>query len=710
MNEFAPPQRPSRKTLVLSLIGLAAFLAVEALLLRHYIRVDTRPPSWEQSTQMQIALDYHEAPATGFYASVPKPGLPPYPPAYHWLLRGAYDTKDPAHAALWVNWAYMAILALSLFAISWRFLPDARALAATLAFCAAPGLQDLLTTQLLDLSIVALVSAGYWALLECDGFTLWLPSLAFGLLYALGMLHKWSYVTYMLPAYIIAGRALGDRRARGKVLAAAVVSGALFLPWYWAHLTLIPAWLARGWAQGGEPFWQGGAWASYLVQSCGELGPLLWALGFISLLAPQYARRRENSWILAYWVVFSYVTWTVIPDRQIRFLFPGLVPLGLAMAATWPPALTWSVTAIQLVCALNFFFGLAGPLQLQTPLVPMTFLENRPPMRADWKIPEILARIEAARDASRPITSVALVANDEYFNAATFHWMQGRLNLPHTQLRGVNARLCELSEFLLLKQGRLGPEGKIAGLAAAAKAVGDPDGWFQNSYEAVDRWPLPDGSTALLYRQRRGRAKPPGGRRLAYLFFEAGKTQVRNLNIDLGDWDRGASAWPTVMLSADRIQNSGLTVRGVTADLENFSFAPLYEGGLGDYDWNDLRLMRLDRAVVRSFQVDAADLKAYVEKRVPGLSLGVLTLDGTIKASGSWNGRPVAAEAALELDRAGHRLTLRVLSASYMGFNIPPAFFLPIQELGLSLAPTPERPFFIDLPGLTLRGDRLTVP
>lgn len=710
MNVFAPPQRPSRKTLVLSLLGLAAFLAVEALLLRHYIRTDARPPSWEQATQLQLALDYREAPAAGlggFLTMKPKPGMPPYPPAYPWLLSGS---AEPARAALWFNWAYMALLAVSLFAISWRFLPDARALAATLAFCASPGLQDLLTSRLVDLSLVALVAAGYWALLEADGFTVWLPSILFGVVFAAGMLHKWSYLAFMVPAYVIFFRALGDRRARLPLLAATALSAALFLPWYWSHLTLLPAWLARSWAAGGPSFWKGGAWAEYLIQANGALGPLLWALGFISLLAPQYARRRENAWMIAYWVVFSYVIWTVVPDRQIRFLLPGLAPLGLAMAATWPPAVSWTVTAFQLLCALNFFFGFVGPLKLATPLVPMTFLENHPPLKADWKIEDILRRVETARDPSRPITAVAFVADDESFNAPAFRWMQRRLRLPHTQLRGVNKRLCELSEFLLLKSGKPAPGGKAEALEKAAKAVMDPDGWFQNSYQIVQNWSLPDGTTAELYRQRSMRRRPAGGRKLSYMFFEAGKTQVRGLNLDMGAWDPRNSAFPLVMLSADRVDSQGLSLRGVTADLENFSFVPLYEGGLGDYAWDDIRLMRLDRVVVRSLQVDAADVKKYVEKRVPGLQLGGLTLDGTVKASGVWKGRPVAVEASLELDREARRLRLRVLSASYMGISIPPAFFAPIRALDLSLAATPERPFDVELPGLTIRGDRLTVP
>jgi 4-amino-4-deoxy-L-arabinose transferase-like glycosyltransferase len=302
MNEFAPPVRSSRKVLVLSLLGLAAFLAVQALLLRHFIRVDTRPPSWDQSTHLEIALDYREALGAGRWADAwflaPKPGMPPFPPAYHLLLRGIFDSPDPAHAALWLNWFYMAVLALSLFGISWRFLPDSRALAATLAFCAAPGLQDLVTTQLVDLAMVAWVSAGYWALLECEGFTGWLPSLAFGVLYAVGMMHKWTYFSYMLPAYLIAGRSLTDRHARLKVLAAAVLSLALFAPWYWSHIALLPSRLAQASSDFAVPFWKEGAWAVYLKQACGGLGPLVWALGFLSMLAPQFSRRREGGGIV----------------------------------------------------------------------------------------------------------------------------------------------------------------------------------------------------------------------------------------------------------------------------------------------------------------------------------------------------------------------------------------------------------------------------
>ena len=713
MNDFAPAVRPSRKVLVLSLLGLAAFLAVQALLLRHFIRVDTRPPSWDQSTHMEIALDYREALGAGRWADAwflaPKPGMPPFPPAYHLLLRGAFDSPDPAHAALWLNWFYMAILAVSLFGISWKFLPDSRALAATVIFCAAPGMQDLMTNQLVDLAMVAWVAAGYWALLECEGFTGWLPSLAFGAVYAAGMMHKWTYFSYMLPAYIIAGRALGDRHARLQVLAASSLSLALFAPWYWSHAALLPSRLFQATADASVPFWKNGAWATYIEASCGSLGPPLWLLGFISILAPQFSRRREYGWVIAYWVVFSFVFWTIVPNRQMRFLLPGLAPLGLFLAGTWPRGLTWSVAAIQFVVMLNFFFGAVGPLSIPMPIMPLTFFVHGEPAVQDWKIGEILRRIEADRDVSRPITNVTLVANDAYFNGPTFHWVQRQLNLPHARMRGVNARLCELSEFVLLKTGRLGPESVIGGLAKAAKTVQDPDGWFSRGYEEDARWPLPDGSSAVLYRQKRGRRSPIVKRTVAYDLFSAGDVKGSGLAIDFGPWDKNLSAWTNARASVKEISIRGLKVSGVSADMDNFSLVTAYDIG-AVYDWNEMRLMRLDRVTVRSLSIEAADLKTFLEKRVPGLKVDAVTLEGTVKVAGSLYGRPVAAEAALELDREGHRLKVAVLSASYLGAPLPSALFRPIKELNLSLEPNPETPFYIDLPGLTLKGGRLTIP
>lgn len=714
MNRTPARPRPSTNVLRWSLLGLAAFLALEALLLGRFIRVDTRPPSWDQSTHLEIALDYRELLAAGRYADAwslpPKAGMPPFPPLYHLLLRGAYGSPDPAHAALWLNWWYMVLLAASLFGIARRFFPDSRALAATLVFCAAPGLQDLMTTQLVDLAVVAWASAAYWALLESEGFREWGPSLAFGALAAAGMLHKWTFFSYLAPAYLAAGRALADRRTRPQALAATALSLALFAPWYGSHLALLPSRLVQASADFAVPFWKPRAWLDYLTQACTSLGPPLWALSLAGLFALRGRKRPKDAWIVAAWLGGSYLFWMIVPNRQIRFLMPGLVPLALVAAEAWPARWTWALAAFQLLTLANYHAGAAGPFRLKTPLMPVTFLANRPPRAEDWRTAEILSRVEADRDPSRALANVTMVANDVSFNGPTFHWMERALGLPHARLRGVNRRLCELSEFVLLKKGRLGPPDVIGGLEEAARTITAPGGWFAKAYDEDASWPLPDGSVAVLYRQKRGRPRPVESRAVAYPSFEAGFVSGLGLTVNLGAWDPKRSAWAKVSVGARRLEIRGLAIRDAAAELEGFSFVGTTAGTPRLYDWNELRLMRLDRVRVRGLRVDAEDLRAFLEKRVRGLAVDALTLDGTVKASGRWNGRPVAVEAALELDRAARLLRVRIVSASLYGFSVPPALFRPIKELNVSLEPNPETPFAVDLEGLTIKGGRLTVP
>lgn len=714
MNEFGPALRPSSKTLVLSVLGLCGFLALEALLMRHFVRTDTRPPSWDQSTHLEIALDYREAIGAGrwsdFWYLAPKPGMPPFPPAYHLLIRGAYGSPDPARAALWYNWLYLAVLAGTLFAIAWSFLPDSRALAATLLFCASPGIQELYTTQLVDLSVIAWTSAAYLALLESRSFTIWAPSLAFGALFGVGMLHKWSFFSYLVPAYLVAGRALSDRAARPKVLAAAALALALFAPWYWSHIALLPSRLMQASSDFAVPFWKEGAWLAYFRDAAGPLGPVLWALGFLGLLAPQYSRRRESAWVLAYWVVCSYVFWTIVPNRQIRFLLPALAPLALALGATWPSSVSWGAALLQLLCAVNFFFGWVGPFDLPIPFISLPIFANRPPAREDWKIDEILRFIVSERDTSRPLTNVTLVANDAYFNGPTFHWAQRRLGLESVSMRGVNHRLCELSEFVLVKDGKLGPEGVIGGLPEAVKEIADVGGWFRSGYGEIERWPLPDGSSAVLYAQRLGRPPPIRGSGIVFDRIEQGDDSITALRVSLGAWVPAMSAWKRADVSADSVSIRGLALRNVRVGAQNLSIAALDGFEVAGSPLRDIRLLRLDRLSVNRLETSADDLRVFLQKRVPGLELDSLILDGTIRASGRWNGKPVSLEAALDLDRAARVLRVRILSASYMGSPLPTALFRPIKELAISLAPNPETPFAIDLPGLTIKGGRLTVP
>jgi len=713
-NIYAPQsQATGRKTLVFSLLGLVLFLACEAFLLRSFIRTDTRPPSWDQSIHMEIALDYREALKDGRLSDAwylaPKPGMPAFPPAYHLLLTRAYASADPAHAALWVNWFYLAVLTVSIFGIAWRFRPDETAAAAAVMFVASPAIQDMLTQQLVDLPMVAIAAAAYWALLAADDFMFVLPALAFGALHALGMLHKWSFFSYMFPAYLVALRSLRDKRSALTMLAAAALSAALIFPWYAAHIAMLPGRLVQASADFAVSVWTPGAWAVYFKQASDSIGPVVWLLGTIGLLAPQYHRRREQGWILLAWFVTSYVFWTIVPNRQLRFLLPGLVPVGIAFCSTWPKALTWGAVVLQLFGMFNFFGGWIGPLRLNLPYYSFQFFENRPAAKEDWKTEEILRRIEAERDASTPISNVTLVANDHYFNAPTFHWMQRRLGLEHARMRGVNRRLSELSEFVLLKDPKVGPSTVVSGLPEASLEIKDPTGWFVKAYEEIARWPLPDSNNAILYRQRRGMKKPYAGKFLVYQHYTAGKVAIEDLKATFGPWDSEKSAFRTMNLLVGELNVHGLVLKDTDLDLTGARFIPITKKGRED-DWTDIRMLRLESLRINALSVGAAELKTFISKRVKGLTVDQLKLDKTVRITGTYDGKPVSAEAGLRLLDAPRRLKIDILSVRLAGITVPLSVFREIKELTIPLTPNPETPFTIELPGLTIADDRLTIP
>ncbi len=690
-----------RKALVFSLLGLVFFLASEAFLLRSYTRSDTRPPSWDQAIHMEIALDYRDALKAGRFSDAwylaPKPGMPPFPPIYHLLLTSVYASADPAHAALWVNWLYLALLSLSIFAVAWRFRPDATALAAVILFVASPAIQDLLTTQLVDLPMVALAAAAYWALIASEEFSRWIPALAFGVLHSVGMLHKWSFFSYMLPAYFIALSAFREKRAAWIMLVCAALSAALMIPWYAAHVALLPSRLVQASTDFAISVRTPGAWLVYFRQASHSIGPVVWILGTIGLLAPQYQRRRDQGWVLLAWVVTSYIFWTIVPNRQLRFVLPGLVPIGIAFCSTWPKSVTWGAVVFQLFGMFNFFGGWVG------------FFENRPPVKEDWKTEEILRKVEAERDPTRPISNVTLVANDTYFNAPTFHWMERRLGLEHARMRGVNRRLCELSEFVLLKDPKVGPATVISGLPEAAAEIRDPMGWFGRAYEEVARWPLPDANNAILYHQRRGLKKPYKGKFLVYQNYAAGKVVINDLKVNFGPWDAEKSAYKTLNLNVGRLDIRGLILNGTHLELSGVGFMPIVQAG-GEDAWTDIRLLRLERLRVNSLDLGAEELKAFLSLRVKGLSVAEVALDKTVRLTGSYKGKPVAAEAGVRLLEGPRRLKIDILSMRLGGLNVPLSIFREIKELTIPLDPNPETPFAIEIPRLTIANGHLTIP
>ncbi len=720
--DLQEPDKPqvtgSSKVLVLSLLGLAGFLAWQALALASFIREEGRPPAWDQAIHLEIAQDYRAALAKGDSGSAwnlaPKPGMPPFPPLYHLGMMGAYDTNNPVGEALWINWFHLALLCLSVFAISYHFRPDDTALAAAVSVGCAPIMQWMLKTQLVDITMASWAAAAYWALLKSDDFKKWPGSIAFGVAFGLGMMHKWSFFSFMIPAYAIGGGALFSKGSGLKSLVAWSLAGVMFVPWYVTHMPVLLPRLTQASADFGVPVWQNLAFMAYFLQSINSLSIPLWALGWAGLLIPAYQRNKERGWVLAGWILSSYLFWMFVSNRQMRFFAGALPAFGAVMACSAiPRPVIWGVAAFQIVTAINHGQGWIAPIHLNNNIQPIHILPSFPPKKEDWKIDEIVQEAQKRHDPSLPVGNLTLVANHVYFNAPNFTWAVKNLKLPAVRIRGVNKRLCEFAEFVVLKSSDLGSPGVIGGLPEASDQINRKDGWFQTAYEEVKRFPLPDRSEAVFYQQRKFKTPPIPVKEMVYNFFQSPAFQAKDLKVRFGEWDAARSVFKKISISASEVQVRGVTVGPVEAELEDALFLHFFETPPGEdaKPYEDIRFLRMGRLRIKTLKADGDEVRKFLEQRVRSLKIERLEFEGQrIVFQGTLQNVALHLEIGLGFEDGGKRLAAKVERLGVGATRLPASALGRVKDLSVPLEPNPETPFYIDLPGLTLKGNKISVP
>lgn len=704
--------KPSPRALALSLVGLAFFLSWEALALRSYLRTDTRPPSWEAAATLHAALDWRDsapagAAALGAAAAVPKETAAS--PFYFALMGRAAGTADPRAASLWLNWFYLALLCAAVFGMAWHFRPDETALLSVVVLVGSPAMQELLHSPVVDLGLAAWTAAAYYALVRSDEFRRWPGALAFGALCAAGLLHDWNFATYFLPVLYIAALALSRENSRFKVLAAALLALAGALPWYLGHLPVLLARLLQLPPLSPGTLWKTGALLGYLGRLADGLGILFFICALLGLCFPQYRRNWHRGWILVAWFVSSYVLWALAPIPQLRYLIPCLPALAVAGLGAWPKPLVWFLAALQFLTMVNFTSGWVSGFNVPLPGGRMTVLPSQPPLRQDWHLADVLRAVQAGRDPQKPFAVVTLLANDARFNRANLSLTARWLGMKEARVVMPGRRPCEFSEFVLLKDGNLGPEALVGKLLPElAKVVKDPRSWFASAYQETARWPLPDGSTAVLYGQKRFAAPPVKPGRYQYQFYSAKGLEASGLVLEVGGWDAGRGLFRWGKLSAAELKVAGLRLVDLGLELEDVLFQPLYEAGSNT--WGDVRFLRLGRVRVRSLRTDASSVKTFLEKSMKGLRLAELTLDGDAALRGRLGNLVFSARASARREADPPALRFDLLEVKVGNNPVPDFLLAPFRTYRRPLSPDPDTPFFIEVPGLTLTQNWLTVP
>jgi hypothetical protein len=196
--------------------------------------------------------------------------------------------------------------------------------------------------------------------------------------------------------------------------------------------------------------------------------------------------------------------------------------------------------------------------------------------------------------------------------------------------------------------------------------------------------------------------------RYQYQFYSSGRFEATDLVIEFGGWDARRSVFRWGKISAAEVSAGGLRLTGLRAELEDLLFQPIYD--YGGSTWGDARFLKLGKLRIKSLRADRESVRALLEERIQGLHISELDLDKTLRLRGRMGSLQLSAEASVRLEASPPALHVEIVNVQVGENRLPDFFLAPFRTILRPLTPTPETPFAIEIPGLTLSGGRLSVP
>lgn len=706
--EESQPIRVDAKALKLSLLGLLVLIAFQAVQLWSWNRFEARPSSWDQSIHLEIAHAYRQAVGdSGLIRALfkgPREDLPPFPPLYHLSLMHAVDDENPAASARWVNFFYITLLCLALWALGLHFAGEWPALGAAVLGACIPEVQVLLREHRPDLALISLVAAGYWCVAFSRSFRKLWPGLLFAGFFALSAMTTWTAFTYFIPMLILMVKGLRDKKARWNVLIVAAAALVLTVPWYvvrWADV--VPAAFTMAF-HSTESFWRGLAILSYMSHMMQGLEFPLFALSMVAFVQKTKRRRWEDTWLLFAWFVTAYFFWTWVPNRQIRLLLPGLIPLAVLTMGPWDKRVLIGLCSFQFLVAANYPWGWVPKIEFQAG-VPLTVFRSEVPSADDWKVADILEAAAALHDEGTRFGSMTMLVRHPRFNVPVFQWEKIRRGYKDILPRKPNRRVCEFSEFLLTKTGSLGPPEAVRGLPKIREKILEQGTWFRQGYKLAGKWPLPDGSEAQLYQRRIARRAPFGEGRAVYHYFEEKNFKVERLIINFGKWDAQRGIYPRVRITADYLAFRGIEIKNLALVMDGLGVVTATRPNLRDPSWMrdnmaDVRFLRLDRLQLLGGSAGEASVAAFIEGCYPKLKRLHFDFNDLILARARIHRIPVSIAVKPVLDEEGQTLDFHIKGLRVVGIPVPVLALGKHAVYRVPFAASAKRPFRLEIKGL----------
>ncbi len=618
-------------------------------------------------------------------------------PLYSWTLSPFLNLFgfNPSVAVLFTNSFYSALLCLFVFLIVRH---ERKVHAGWMAVCFAacsPFMLEGTRHISPETALCAWVAGAYACYIWSEEFNDKFWSYMFGLCCGAGLLTDAKFWMYVIPLFFPYARAFMNRVTQYNCAAAAGLIALLNVPWYWANIMNILAGYAVSGASeaGTSAVLPRYSLTLHLWNLPASLTVPFFIAGFFSMFWMAFAgfMPYARSRLILGWLGMSYIACAAMNLNDGRCLFPALSAFAVSAGIMIPPKTRKALAVFFIVFAASYQLGwpVFSPLVIKGHFAPLWGCSA--PSKNTWNHAEMLEAVVSESGGGKGKIVVTVAGGTEYLNSRSLYATALSMKLKNIIFRdALSKEASSFSNFVIDRADRR-PQN--------SQDMPEPPElqWFERAYEKTAAFDMPDGSSADLYKIKRGKFPfPPGVYKVNTI--SGGNFTAYGAMVKLGEWNEAENAYEYAAAACSSLSlGEDFEIYKLKAGFEKFSFQPVTPGSL-----DDIRITKIGKLKVFEGSITPYSLETFAASRLKKLTgLKISYGESGIIFKCAPGGRNISG--LLEGSMEKGIVSFYAAALYFEGMKIP-AFFL--SPFSWSFDAVSGLPFEADIKGISLAANQ----